>query len=285
MSRSSQASDGPAATGGDPREREVDALVRDFLAGYDLESDIGRFRAFRDAIAHAQEHLLDHPYCNLFLDRVGRSVGREPAYLDHLKARTPLPESARLDLCYEDDWGFVVTGNRPGLLWFSDLLRQLAEAPCSLDHVHLPNDERPLGARSYSATLYKEADDWFEKLEDGDDEDGEFDALPRRDLEAGQIYALQFVQFPPPELPLTVNRIYRVRQVAAAASDGPTPVSPEAEDAGHKPFEAGGDSRRFRFEFVGDTRRILSLVLHLDDPGVNFFTKKELVRVVLDPSS
>src|SRR6266498_2359247 len=93
-----------AAASSDPPggEREIAELVELFLAGFDLKTDIDRFRAFRDAIAYAQEHLLNHSYCNLFLERVGRAVGREPAFLDNLKFRVELPESARLDFCYED---------------------------------------------------------------------------------------------------------------------------------------------------------------------------------------
>ncbi len=282
MAKLPESNEKPPASAPHPQEAEIAGLVEQFLAGYDIESDIGRFRAYRDAIAHAQENLLQHPFCNLFLDRVGRAVGREPAYLDNLKFRIALPEGARLDFCYEEDWGFVITGNADGLDYFSNLFSQLRSAPCALDHIHLPNDERPLGTRSYAVTIYKEADDWFERLDTAEEGDDDFEDLPKRNLEAGQVYALQFVQFPPPELPLTVNRIYRVRSMDPTGEEVPIPDSGEVVD--FKPFE-GRESRRFRFEFLGDTKRPVSLVLHLDDPGVNFFTKKDLMKVVIDAAS
>lgn len=250
-----------AAGAADPRETEIEDVALRFLAGYDLESDVGRFRAYRDAIAWAEQHLLEHPFCNLFLDRVGRAVGREPAYLDNLRLRVPLPGGARLDFCFEEEWGFVVTGNEAGLGYLEALVRELRQAPCQLDHVHLASEEAPLGTRSYPLTVCKEPDDWFRRLEAGEEpEPG--DEPPPREVSAEEVFALQFVQFPPPELPLSAHRLYRVRSAEALPST----------DSG---------SRRFRFVVVGDTRRPVTIDLHLDDPGVNFFNSKELMRVVL----
>src|SRR5205085_8463537 len=103
-----------------------------------------------------------------------------------------------------------VTGNESGLAYLESLLRELRGAPCALDHVHLANEEAPLGSRSYPLTICKEPDDWFRRLEaGGDPDDGE--DVPPRDVSAGDGFALQFVQFPPAELPLSAHRLYRVR--------------------------------------------------------------------------
>jgi hypothetical protein len=249
---------------------EIERVADEFLAGCDLDSDVGRFRAWRDGVALAQESLLRNRWCNRFLERVALATGREPAFLDSVKFRVPLPEDARLDLCYDEDGGFVITGNHEGLGFLAGLLTELRDAPCENDYVHIPNDEKPIGSKSYGLTIHREEDAWFERLGGNDTLLAEMDAPVPRAIVAGDIFALQFLVLPPPELPLTLHRIYRVRQSV--------PVGQPSEGAA-----AGApEGRRRRFELLGDARRPVSIVLHLDDPEVNFFTKRELLKVVLD---
>ena len=103
-----------------------------------------------------------------------------------------MPESGKLDFCYEEEWGFVITGNSDGLGYLASLLGELEHAPCHLDHIHLSNNERPLGSRSYPLTVYKEADDWFDRLDREEEwgEDGAQSAPPPANRSRRRVHSL-----------------------------------------------------------------------------------------------
>ena len=82
---------------------------------------------------------------------------------------------------------------------------------------------------------------------------------------------MQFIHYPPDDLPITANKLYRVLSV--------TPD--QAPDASAKEFPDGDDGRYFRFVFVADGGERFSYVFHLDDPGVNFFTHREIVSLAM----
>ncbi|HEY5610856.1 MAG TPA: hypothetical protein VIL97_06600, partial [Thermoanaerobaculia bacterium] len=101
--------------------------------------------------------------------------------------------------------------------------------------------------------------------------DGELGEYPQRPVEPHAIYAIQFIHFPPEDLPITAQKLYRVLRVE--------PETGEPENL--KEFAEGSTDRYYRFTFLADTGERFTYAFHLDDPGVNYFTHKEIMSLAM----
>lgn len=250
-----------------PVERHAE-LLEEILGRFDLSHDFGRKRAYEAAIDYARENLVDDPHCDDFLKAAAKRLGFAPVSFESLKSRVKLARGAWLDVWISDeDDEIALTGTREGLQYLIDLLTHLKNSTERDEHIHLDRAVLPMTESSANLVLFKEDESWFT----GNSPDGEFDRYPRREIDAESIYALQLVHYPPDDVPITPNKLYRVLKAEADTSDDPNV----------KEFPEGEEGRYYRFTFVADGGEKITYSFHLDDPGVNFFTHREIVSLAM----
>src|SRR5215210_8846499 len=183
----------------------LDQIIRPF----DLSHDFGRKRAYEAAIEYAREHLIDDPHCNEFLGAAAKRLGFAEVSFDTLESRVKLPKEAWLDLWISDeDDEVALTGTREGIQYLIDLLTQLRDATDPEQHIHLDRGALPMTENSANLVLFKEDETWFT----GVGAEGVQD-YPQREIDPKSIYAIQFIHYPPDDLPNSAQRLYRVLKV------------------------------------------------------------------------
>lgn len=245
------------------------AQILDQIVGpFDLTHDFGRKEAYEAAIEYARQNLVDDPHCNDFLKAAAKRLGFAPIAFDTIESRVKLPKGAWLDVWISDeDDEVALTGTRDGIQYLIDLLTQLKNSTTPDEHIHLDREFLPLTENSANLVLFKEEETWFT----GTVAEGELEPYPPREIEPGDIYAIQFIHFPPEDLPLTAQKLYRVLNV-----EYPAPMSESTKE-----FPEGAKDRYARFSFVADTGETFVYTFHLDDFGVNYFTHREIVSLVM----
>lgn len=243
-------------------------LLDELLGDKDLSHDFARREAYEKAIEYARRNLAEHPDREEFLREAAARLGFKPMSWDALSRRR-LEKGTWLDVWISDDDDEVaLTGTREGLQHLIDLLIRLRDAEDPEEHYHLDRGTQPMTEVSANLVLFKEDETWFT----GEAPSGEAD-LPYevRQIEAGSIHAIQFIHFPPEDLPISANRLYRV--VTAEKIEEPDELT--------KDLPGGAADRYYRFTFQADGNQRFTYGFHLDDPGVNYFTHKEIVALAL----
>ncbi len=249
-----------------PAERYAE-LLDQILRPFDLSHDFGRKRAYEAAIEYAREHLLEEPHCNEFLNAAAKRLGFAPISFDTIESRVKVPKEAWLDVWISDeDDEIALTGTREGIQYLIELLSQLRDATDPEQHIHLDRGLAPMSDNSANLVLFKEEESWFT----GAAADGA-EAFPQREVDPKSIYAIQFVHYPPEDLPITAHKLYRV--LGVEDDDG--------ESASVKEFPEGSTERYQRFTFVADNEEKLTYSFHLDDPAVNYFTHREILKLAM----
>jgi hypothetical protein len=243
-------------------------ILDQILSQFDLSHDFGRKRAYEAAIDHARENLIDDPNCDDFLGAAAKRLGFAPVSFDTIESRVKLPKDAWLDLWISDeDDEVALTGTREGIQYLIDLLTQLKDSTDRDEHIHLDRSYMPLTETSANLVLFKEDESWFT----GSAAEGDMERFPKREIEPNAIYAIQFIHYPPEGLPLSVNKLYRVLRIEEDDEASPS----------IKEFQDGAADRYRRFTFVADNGDRFTYIFHLDDPGVNYFTHREIVSLAL----
>ncbi len=134
-------------------------------------------------------------------------------------------------------------------------------------HIHLDRGMLPMTDNSANLVLFKEAEAWFT----GTGTEGAAEPFPQREIDPKQIYAIQFIHYPPDDLPISAHRLYRVLKVEE--DDGTSSTVKE--------FGDGSESRYFKFTFIADNDERFSYSFHLDDPAVNYFTHREILKLAM----
>lgn len=249
---------------------QLTQILDEIIAPYDLSHDFGRKQAYEAAIDYARMNLVDDPSCDSFLELAAARLGFAAISFDQLENRVRLPKGAWLDIWIADDDDEVaITGTEQGIQYLVDLLTQLRQAANREQHIHLDRAWLPLTEQSASLVLFKEEESWF--TGGPVPGDGEY---PQRELDPKTIYAIQFIHYPPDDLPITAQKLYRVVTVETADED----------EANIKEFPEGSADRYRRFGFIADNGERFSWAFHLDDPGVNYFTHREIVSLALRPA-
>ena len=250
-----------------PAERHaqhLDQIIRPF----DLTHDFGRKRAYEAAIEYARQHLVEDPHCNDFLKAAADRLGFAPITFDTLESRVKLPKNAWLDVWISDeDDEVALTGTREGIQYLIDLLSQLRDASDPDQHIHLDRAVLPMTENSANLVLFKEEETWFT----GVTAEGLQEAFPEREIDPKSIYAIQFIHYPPEDLPISAHKLYRV--LGVQPDDG--------YSSSIKEFADGAESRYFKFTFVADNEEKFTYTFHLDDPAVNFFTHREILKLAM----
>jgi hypothetical protein len=252
-----------------PAERYAQ-LLDQIIRPFDLTHDFGRKRAYEAAIEYARQHLVEDPHCNDFLKTAATRLGFAAVAFDTLESRVKLPKNAWLDVWISDvDDEVALTGTREGVQYLIDLLTQLRDTTDPEQHIHLDRSVTPMTENSANLVLFKEEESWFT----GDGEEGLPDGFPERDIDPKAIYAIQFIHYPPDDLPISAHKLYRV--LKAEVDDS------AAAAVTVKEFGEGVESRYYRFTFVADNDEKFTYTFHLDDPAVNYFTHREILRLAM----
>ena len=241
----------------------LDEIVRPF----DLTHDFGRKRAYEAAIEYARENLASDPHCNEFLVAAAKRLDFAPVTFDTIESRVKLPKNAWLDVWISDeDDEVALTGTREGLQYLIDLLTQLRDSDDPEQHIHLDRGFTPMTENTANLVLFKEEETWFTGAST------ETQEYPQRDLEPKSIYAIQFIHYPPDDLPISAHKLYRVLKVEEATLGGSESI---------KEFGEGTEERYHRFTFIADNDDRFGYTFHLDDPAVNFFTHREILSLAM----
>ncbi len=250
-----------------PAERYAQ-LLDQIIRPFDLTHDFGRKRAYEAAIEYARQHLVEDPHCNDFLNVAAKRLGFAAITFDTLESRVKLPKDAWLDVWISDeDDEVALTGTREGIQYLIDLLSQLRDATDPEQHIHLDRAVLPMTENSANLVLFKEEESWFT----GVSGEGMQEPYPERDVDPKSIYAIQFIHYPPEDLPISAHRLYRVLKVEP--DDG--------YSSSIKEFADGTESRYFKFTFIADDEEKFTYTFHLDDPAVNFFTHREILKLAM----
>jgi hypothetical protein len=250
-----------------PAERYAQ-LLDQIIRPFDLTHDFGRKRAYEAAIEYARQHLIEDPHCNDFLNAAATRLGFAPITFDTLESRVKLPKNAWLDVWISDeDDEVALTGTREGIQYLIDLLSQLRDATDPEQHIHLDRAVLPMTDNSANLVLFKEEETWFT----GVSTEGMQEAFPEREIDPKSIYAIQFIHYPPEDLPISAHKLYRVLRVDP--DDG--------YSSSIKEFGDGAESRYYKFTFIADNEEKLTYTFHLDDPAVNFFTHREILKLAM----
>jgi hypothetical protein len=243
-------------------------LLDQIVRGFDLSHDFGRKKAYEAAIEYARENLVDEPFCDEFLAMAAKRLGFAAVSFDTIESRVKLARGAWLDVWLaDDDDEIAITGTREGLQYLIDILTQLKNSSEPDEHVHLDRAILPMTDSSANLVLFREEESWFT----GAAADAAGETYPQREIDALSIHAIQFIHYPPDDLPITVSKLYRVTRVEP--DDPPSPTAKE--------FPEGAPGRYYRFSFTADRGERLTYTFHLDDPGVNYFTRREIVSLSL----
>jgi len=248
---------------------EIERMIRMILSRHNLSTPEGRDAAYSECIEYAENDLAHDLRCNAFLRRVAEMLEKEPVEYDVVREMVEMPDEAALDISYEERHGFIITGNVSGILYLADLLRVLAEAPPG-EHVHLYNDEEPLTTASFNAVFFVEEDEFFSRIAEDSQGRGEQGEGPaRRNITPKEIFALQIVGDIPADLTLTRDRIYKVEGYS----------NPLEEGVCKKAF-SGDEDRYVTFKITDDNGESLEVILHLEDPDVNYFKKSDFAGLI-----
>jgi hypothetical protein len=250
-----------------PAERYAQ-LLDQIIRPFDLTHDFGRKRAYEAAIEYARQKLIEDPHCNDFLKVAATRLGFAPITFDTLESRVKLPKNAWLDVWISDeDDEVALTGTKEGIQYLIDLLSQLRDAGDPEQHIHLDRAVLPMTENSANLVLFKEEETWFT----GASAEGLPETYPERQVDPKSIYAIQFIHYPPEELPISAHKLYRVLKVEP--DDG--------YSSSIKEFADGNESRYFKFTFIADNDEKFTYTFHLDDPAVNFFTHREILKLAM----
>jgi len=249
-----------------PAERFAQ-LLDEIIGPFDLSHDFGRKRAYEAAIEYARQQLIEDPHCNEFLLAAAKRLGFAAVTREALEGRIKLPKEAWLDLWISDeDDEVALTGTKEGIQYLIDLLTQLRDASDPEQHIHLDRGALPMTENSANLVLFKEEESWFTGVAADAMQD-----YPQRDIDPKSIYAIQFIHYPPDDLPISAHRLYRVMK-----------VEPDhGETSNVKEFGEGTDNRYYKFTFVADNDERFRYTFHLDDPAVNYFTHREILSLAM----
>jgi hypothetical protein len=249
-----------------PAERYAQ-LLDEIVGPFDLSHDFGRKGAYEAAIEYARKHLVEDPHCNDFLAAAAKRLDFAPVTRENLEGRIKLPKEAWLDLWISDeDDEVALTGTREGIQYLIELLTQLRDATDPEQHIHLDRGALPMTENSANLVLFKEDETWFTGV--GAEGAQEY---PQREIDPKSIYAIQFIHYPPDDLPISAHRLYRVMKVEEEAG--------QADNI--KEFGEGTENRYYRFSFVADNDERFTYTFHLDDPAVNYFTHREILSLAM----
>ncbi|MHC4568530.1 MAG: hypothetical protein ACYTE3_22555 [Planctomycetota bacterium] len=246
-------------------------IIEQLIAEYDLDSDVGRKKAYEKCIEYADCDLDFTPDYNPFLDAAAERLGQEPVRKDIARRMTRKSGTEKLHLIYSEEVGPVLTGNATGLSYLSEVLKGLSNATINGEHSHFYDGEPPLYGNSYPLTIYFEDDEWFARHARGEEANEENGSTEheQRDVDVDKIEAFMLRGKVIVDPMMTPGKIYKVS----------TCHKYHKQDVWVKKIREQED-RVFIFDFNRDDGEPQQLALDLDDKEVLFFTEEHLTQLV-----
>lgn len=243
-----------------------DQLIEELTVGVDLSGEDGKDTAYKKCVSYAETNMAGDLWCNAFLAHAATRLGTTQVMRDVVSEIVAMPQFAQVHVAFDPQEGAVITSNREGINYLSELLRVLAGAPTMGEHVHLYWDEAPLSGETYGLVAYLEDDAWFEKYaQDYYSVMEEERVAARRNLTADRVMAIQ-IQVPLAcSLDLKPKKVYLVQETVKICGD----------EVWTKPIR-DDDSRIWIFSITDDNHTTIQVGLDLDDPEILFLTREEL---------
>lgn len=248
---------------------DYDQIIKEIISEFNLESEVEKQTAYRRCIEYAEENLDGTAEYNAFLQRAAEILGQVPIRKDMVRDDIELSGKEKLHLTYSKAAGSELTGNTSGLLYLSEVIRELSEASTSSEHSHFYYNEPPLYGDSYPLTIYLEDDNWFAEHAQVDKREEKSDEVKYRDINVDEIIAFMISDIIPPSSFMRSRKIYKVIFCEKYNS----------QDVWIKEIRENTD-RIYVFKFKRDDGQLQDLGLDLDDNNVFFLTKDELNQFV-----
>ncbi len=250
---------------------DYDKTIEELIAEFDLDSEIGRKKAYQKCMQYADRELdftLDY---NPFLDAAAERLKQVPERKDIARRMIQQTGDEKLHLTYRDETGPELTGNAAGLSYLSEVLKHLSKATMNGEHSHLFAGQPPLCGNSYPLTVYFEDEDWFAEHAQDNEMDEQDGAVEHefRDVDVDSIEAFMLSGKLIVDLVMTPGKIYRVSDC----------LKYEDQDVWVKRIREETD-RVFVFEFICDDGEPRQLALDIDDKEVAFFEKEHLSQLI-----
>ena len=109
-------------------EQDYSQILDELLVGADRDDEVSRKMAYNACLAYAEENLAGDFAANAFIALAAERLRQVRVHFGVIKSMVPMPDDARLHLRYAPQGGPVLTGNRDGLRYLSDLCAVLADA-------------------------------------------------------------------------------------------------------------------------------------------------------------
>lgn len=250
--------------------KDYNDIIEQLVAEFDLDSGIGRKKAYEKCVEYADRELDGTLSYNAFLDAAADKLEQVPVRKDIVRGMIEPSGDEKLHLTYRKEGGPELTGNAAGLAYLSAVLSGLSNANVSGEHSHFFRSRPPLCGDSFPLTIYLEDDNWFEKHADGDNGETDDETGNKfRNLDVNQIVAIMLLSDPPFELMVTPDKIYKVLACRKY----------QDQDIWAKMIRRKSD-RMFIFEFEADDGKQVQLALDIDDKEVAFLTEEHLNQLI-----
>jgi len=249
---------------------DYDKIIKQLISEFELDSEIGRKKAYQKCIEYADLNLDDTSDYNPFVTRASERLVQENIHKDIARRTVEESGDEKLHLTYSKKSGPVLTGNASGLSYLSRIIKNLSEAIMNSEHSHLYYGEPPLYGSSYPLTIYLEGDDWFRKIDQDDKKKkgNRKTEYKHRDIDIDKIVAFLVSDRVPPDFMMTPNKIYKISSCEKYKD----------QDVWIKKIRETTD-RLFIFKFTRDDDEIEEIALDLDDEKVLFFAKDDLTQL------
>jgi len=246
------------------------SLIEKLISGLDIGSKSGRKKAYSKCIDYAEENFKEPRDYNSFVAQAAKMLDEVPCIQDVAAVSTPSTGNEKLHLAYSQQSGPVLTGNKSGLLYLSNLLKNLAASQEENDHAHLYHDEFPMYGRTFPLTIYLENDPWFLKHanESPEAEQAPEVERPYRQLDPNSIAAFAVLDEIPPTMPIIKGNLYKV-QSCTKYKDEDVWIKAISEES----------ERLFLFTFNNDENVLSQIALDIDDPKIFFLTKYDVEKL------
>jgi hypothetical protein len=244
-------------------------IINEIVSGFNLESDLEKRKAYMKCVEYAELNLHLDEY-NMFIFEAAKKLGQMRIITDYIKSDIQLEGDEKINIDYDENSGFIISGNKEGLVYLSRVMRNLANSKMEGSHVHLYNDEPPIVGSSYSAVIYIESEEWFEKQITGVNQEELVKDIDTRNIDVNEIVGLIILEEVPPPLLMSKGKIYKVLSYRKYKD----------EDKVWKKIIRDEKHRMYVFSIKRDDGEINELALDLDDLNLLFITKDEIRNIV-----
>lgn len=186
--------------------------MESILSKHDLQQEEGRKAAYQECSRFAENAIADNKAFNDFMKRAAKKLDQVPVRKDLTKGGIRETGQEKLHLTYSQETGPVLTGNKEGLNYLSQIVQQLSALETPGEHTHFYMGEHPLFGDSYPLTVYYEDEAWFWRYSKRTPEEKEY-KIPERSIDPVGIHAFLIMDPVPPTMPFSGNKVYLVQSV------------------------------------------------------------------------